>query len=394
MRLKVLLVSNYTADKQESMLRFADILEQELKKRGLLYARIEPKPLFGKWARNYPSLSKWLGYLDKLFVFPFFLKAVLRVVPASQPLLVHICDHSNAFCSLFLQKTPHLVTCNDLIAIKSALGKTPEHQTRFTGKMLQWVILKGLKKAKRITCISKKSLQDLIDIAQVDKHIASYTYMGFNYPYTPLAKEAAAKRVQDLLPKLTNPYIFYVGSDAWYKNKQGLLYLFKELQALQTKTVDLVLAGPPPAEMFTYWIKENHFENRVHFICNVNNEDLRALYSKAELLIFPSLYEGFGWPVLEAQACGCPVIATEIAPLTEVGGTAARYMPSVQSMKDLDTWAEVSAEIVAWTLNQPEQEREKQIEAGLENSKRFSTEAMISNYCQIYEKMITEAKGG
>lgn len=370
------------------MLRFANILEQELTKRNLLYARIEPKPFFGSWAYKSPFLAKWGGYFDKFFLFPFILKSILRKAPASPPLLIHICDHSNALYAYLLQKRAHLVTCNDLIAIKSALGQTPEYKTGLIGKILQRIILKSLKKAKNITCISQKSLQDLLEVASVNKGITSCIYMGLNYPYRPLSKESAGKRVQDLFPRLHCPYILHVGSNAWYKNKQGLLYLFKELQMLQKGKVALVLVGPLPPPTLCQWIKKNNLEELIHFAPHISNEDLRALYAHAKLLLYPSLYEGFGWPILEAQACGCPVVATEIAPLTEIGGSAASYIPSVQSMKDRNSWAQISVEVISWQLNQPAQEREKQIKAGLENSKRFSTEAMVESYCKRYKDIV------
>ena len=70
----------------------------------------------------------------------------------------------------------------------------------------------------------------------------------------------------------------------------------------------------------------NGLRDRVIELTNITNEDLRALYSKATALLFPSLREGFGWPIIEAQACGCPVFTSDRVPMTEVGGDAAIYL--------------------------------------------------------------------
>src|SRR5207249_4046572 len=93
------------------------------------------------------GLGKWLGYLDKFFVFPQELTKQLHSLNGT-PAVVHICDHSNAFYTKFLAHIPHVVTCNDLLAIRSARGEFPENRTRWTGRQLQKIIIKGLNRAQ------------------------------------------------------------------------------------------------------------------------------------------------------------------------------------------------------------------------------------------------------
>ena len=99
--------------------------------------------------------------------------------------------------------------------------------------------------------------------------------------------------------------------------------------------------------------------------------------------LFPSLYEGFGFPVIEAQACGCPVVTTQRAPLTEIGGNAAVYIED-----PLD--ASAAAEAVLQILRFGPSERQQMQQRGLLNASRFSERGMIEGYIDLYHKLGAE----
>ncbi|MEI8342327.1 MAG: glycosyltransferase, partial [Verrucomicrobiota bacterium] len=181
---RILLVSNYRNDRQESMLRFADTLFQEMKGEGLPVTIIRPEPFFGRLKPSGSGVGKWLGYLDKFLLFPFVLKR-----HAARCNVVHICDHSNAHYTRYLRDLPHLVTCNDLLAVRSALGEFSQNPTGWTGRILQRLILRGLKHARRITCISKATRQDVLRPTALPESRGDVTYMGFNYPYSPVESD-------------------------------------------------------------------------------------------------------------------------------------------------------------------------------------------------------------
>jgi glycosyltransferase involved in cell wall biosynthesis len=134
---------------------------------------------------------------------------------------------------------------------------------------------------------------------------------------------------------------------------------------------ELVLVGPPLAGPIP------GVETRQR----VDNAALAALYTGAELLLFPSLAEGFGWPIIEAQACGCRVLATGRAPMTEVGGNAAFYLADPND-------AEAGAARVMEMLAQDEDARGKAVEAGIANAARFSTRRMIDEYAALYREAL------
>jgi glycosyltransferase involved in cell wall biosynthesis len=113
------------------------------------------------------------------------------------------------------------------------------------------------------------------------------------------------------------------------------------------------------------FIQSHGYSNCVHVISDISQEQLRAIYSDALMFIFPSLFEGFGWPVSEAQACGCPVFASNIEPMPEVGGNGAKYFNPLFPAE--------AAEIIELSNLQ------EMSVAGFLNVSRFKRDVMISN---------------
>lgn len=357
--LRILLVGNYLNDRQESMLRFADTLFHEMQARGEQITFIRPESFFGRLKPGASGAGKWLGYLDKFLIFPFVLKR-----RAARCGVVHICDHSNAHYTRYLRDTPHLVTCNDLLAVRSALGEFPQNPTGWTGRILQKLILSGLKRARRITCISRATRSDVLRLTGLPESRVDVTYMGFNYPYSPADPYPQRKGA---------PYLLHVGGGQWYKNRNGVLAIYAEFRKICGENPpNLVMVGPPLA---------GELPPGVESISGVDNEKLRALYSGAELMLFPSLEEGFGWPIVEAQACGCRVVTTRKAPMTEVGGAAAFY---IDDPADISAAARTVLEI----LNQNPETRRCAVDDGLKNAAEFSTEIMILRYQALYRELI------
>jgi glycosyltransferase involved in cell wall biosynthesis len=174
-----------------------------------------------------------------------------------------------------------------------------------------------------------------------------------------------------------------VGGNQWYKNRLGVLRLFAELiKHTAYQEHQLVLAGKPWTNEMRAMVARLGIQDRVIERVEVSNEQLRALYSRAAALLFPSLSEGFGWPIAEAQACGCPVITTNRPPMTDVGGEAAIYIDPRAPADGAKHIANALTERVGW------------IKAGLINARRFSTEAMVVGYERCYAELaIGQAPG-
>ena len=376
--MKIVLVGNYAHDRQESMLRFAAVLESGLARAGVAVEMIRPEPLFGRLRPSAGGFGKWLGYIDKFVVFPFALR---EKIANRGDVVVHICDHSNAPYTRHLRRVPHIVTCNDLLAIRSALGEFPQNPTGWTGRMLQRWIANGLRRANRIACISEATRRDLLRVLRIGGRRATVIHMGQNHPYRPMPRDEAAMRLERLCAGLpSRRFILHVGGNQFYKNRLGVLRIHARLRAMRRDAPALVLVGPPVAEEMKALLAED-----VIVLSDVGNEDLCALYSAAELLLFPSVAEGFGWPIAEAMACGCRVVTTGGAPMTEVGGDAAIYLNPVD---ESENWIEHAVAKVSQTLDQHADTREAVIRAGLEQARKFTTDGMIEKYLLLYREAL------
>src|SRR5437867_2329783 len=130
--MRVLLVGNYPADQQYSLQGFRNVLLRELTNRGVEVRAIQPEPRAINGHRLIPGSRKWLGYIDKLFLFPIVLRRAMDWAD-----IVHFCEHSSAVYTKHLQSVRHIVTCHDMMGIRAALGEMPEWSVGKTGKMYQ-----------------------------------------------------------------------------------------------------------------------------------------------------------------------------------------------------------------------------------------------------------------
>ena len=376
--MKILLVSNYLPDRQQSMQRFAALLEKEIQQTEHTVKVSRPVPVLGQFKPSPHGIGKWLGYIDKLLIFPLILGW-----QKSWADVVHICDHSNAFYAKQLQDVPHLVTCHDLLAVRSALGEIPENPTKWTGQKLQDLIVKGLNRSQMVVCVSESTRQDLMRLTTVAQESTALIYMGLNYPYVPMPDPERRSHLARLGLSPDLPFLFHIGSDAWYKNRPGVLEIFRQLVQVQGMThLRLVIAGSPLGPHSLAFLQSHGLMSHILDLGSVSSDELQALYSSAIALLFPSLQEGFGWPIIEAQACGCPVFTSNDTPMTEVGGDAAVYVNPRQLTQ--------AAKDVANHLNPEDLGQMK--EKGLVNVRRFQPHTMtrlyLDAYAKVYEAMV------
>lgn len=370
--MKILLVGNYAVDRQESMLRFSEMLEDGLKKRGHEVHLVQPPIVLGQWAADNSPLKKWLGYIDKLLLFPRQLRR-----QAMWADIVHICDHSNAVYSTTISNRPSLVTCHDLLAIRSALGEFPENSTGWSGRIYQRLIRRGLQKSPIIICDSNATWSDVVRLIGKDQNELSVVYLSLNYPYSPMDKHTAAQFLTKLGLSQNQDFLLHVGGNQWYKNRLGVLHIFGYLlNHPETSHMHLVLAGKPWTEEMKGYIRERGIDDRVTELPGVSNEELQALYSTAKGLLFPSLREGFGWPIIEAHACGCPVFTSNRAPMDELGGGAAVYFDPLEPAQAAGCIAEALVSAVGGG------------ETAIRNAGRFTSEQTIDGYIAIYKNIL------
>lgn len=372
--LMILLIGNYPLERQQSMERFATMMLDGLKAAGWPAELIRPRPFLGRFRFAGAFVAKWLAYVDK---FVFFRRTLARKL-RERPALVHVCDHSNAMYAQAVSDLPIVVTCHDLLAVRGALGEATDCPASVTGKFLQRWIVRGLESSSAIACVSRATLVDAKRLVrQNDGHPAlERITLGLNYPYRVLAADEVRARLAKF-PALASdtPFVLHVGSNLRRKNREGVLRIFARCRDQWNGL--LVLVGDPLSPSLRSLGHKLGVTDRIVEIPNADSETLEALYNRATALLFPSTFEGFGWPIAEAHACGCPVLCLDRAPMSEVAGDAGLVHP-------VDDEAGFAADLLR--LTDPE-ERARWSAKALENAKRFSTARMISEYIALYRTL-------
>ena len=303
------------------MKRYANMLAELATQAGHQVLVIQPElhlgKLFGPY--RYSGLRKYLGYLDKYLLFPLALR---KQIGTFQPDLVHITDHSNAIYNSHTGRVPTLVTCHDLLQIRAAQGEFPEQPVGLAGRVLQNWIRRHLARSTAVVCVSRKTAKDFERITCLREDRISVIPNGLNYAYQPIAPEEARRAVSTFLTQrghpITTSYLLHVGGGHWYKNRPGVLRIFAELRSRIVPSPSLIMVGPTLSTQECALTASLGIKSAVHVIGGVSNKELNQLYSGAVCLLFPSLEEGFGWPILEAQACGCFVATSNRPPMNEV----------------------------------------------------------------------------
>ena len=378
--MKIILIGNYSLDNQQSMERFALMLSEGFKNSGVATKIWRPVVFFGRKSLNpYQGFGKYLGYFDKWLLFPLILKLRLLKHANNKDVIFHICDHSNAPYLKFLPKDKTIITCHDVLAIRGAFGyKDAYCPASGMGVMLQKWILKNLSQSQNLVSVSHFTLSQLKELCK-DKKINSKNWVvihnAFNAAFQPVPKAACKQILKDTPLNGHLPFILHVGSGLQRKNRKLLLDM---LLSLGDRWNGLICyaGGALDTELINY-AKALGLEDRVVSVVGPNHTTLVALYSASDAFIFPSLSEGFGWPLIEAQACGTPVIASNLEPMPEVSGGTAIHVPPL----DPHLFAEAFLDL------QTDSFRTQLIQKGFENIKRFSNDIMIKRYLKIYSNM-------
>lgn len=147
------------------------------------------------------------------------------------------------------------------------------------------------------------------------------------------------------------------------------------------------MAGKPWTRAMREFVAAQNLGEWVVEIGTMTSEELQSLYSHALALIFPSLEEGFGWPIVEAQACGCPVITTARPPMNEVAGAGDQFAEPAAILIEPARAADAAVLINEGLLN-----REALIQAGFKNLLRFDQTAIIGAYCDFYASIIASER--
>jgi len=379
---RIILIGNYLRDRQESMQRYAAMLRRDLETQHLMVEILQPPCVFGSLAKDTLSgFGKWLGYLDKYILFPLLLTyKQLRSNWPSNSTVIHIADHSNAVYAPFIWKIPCVATCHDVLAIRGALGDKEAFcpATRF-GQLLQKVILRSLTHVSHVGCDSYATQTDFerLTSRQGDTRVRTIR-IGMNSPFIALSLTEADSILANADITLPGPFLIHVGSSLPRKNRQAVLRTLSQLRPAWDGYA--VFAGSGLSEPLKKLAIDLDIQDRVIEVIGPTHLVLNALYAKAHALVFPSYSEGFGWPILEAQASGCPVICSDRTSLPEVAGDGA-----------LVTGADDVEGMVRFVRSLTDEDaRQSLIERGNQNLVRFSNQSMTDSYLTLYADALSD----
>jgi glycosyltransferase involved in cell wall biosynthesis len=232
------------------------------------------------------------------------------------------------------------------------------------------------KQAKRIFTISNFSRDDIIKAYEKRPSDVITTYLGIK-EINDLGLKINDMDELEKKFKITAPYILFVGTIQPRKNIARLIEAFAKLK---TENIELIIVGKKG------WLWEEilaapekfKIQDRITFLDFVSNEDLPALYKNAQCFVLPSLYEGFGLPVLEAMKFGCPTIISNVSSLPEVGGDAAVYFDPAS----VDDIAEKIDKVIG-----DEKLRAEMTEKGYNQVKKFSWEKTASKTLEVLQEL-------
>lgn len=236
-----------------------------------------------------------------------------------------------------LPKVPSLLTVHDLSFLHF-----PETFPPTLVAYLQRVVPWSIKRADHIVADSEATKRDLTHLWQVPVEKITVLLSGVNPKFQPVSHTAVLKTMRQKYDIGDTPYLLSVGTIQPRKNYKFLIQAFKPVA--EKFPHNLIISGGKGwlyDEMIAE-IEAQQLQGRVKFIGFVEDSDLPALYSDADLFLFPSLYEGFGLPLLEAMGCGTPVLSSNASSLPEVGQNTAVYLPPT----DRQLWCETIIDLL------------------------------------------------
>lgn len=270
---------------------------------------------------------------------------------------------------------PTLLTVHDLSFVYY-----PETFTSSLVAYLNRVVPWSVKRATHVLADSVATKQDLMTLYETPEDKISVLYSGVNARFAPVRNADQLQTVRAKYALGEAPFILTVGTLQPRKNIQMLVQSFKPLAG--ESDIQLIVAGGKGwlYEQLLDGVQRAGLQERVQFIGFVEDADLPALYSAADVFAFPSIYEGFGLPILEAMACGTPVLASNSSSLPEVTGEAGVLI----APDDEAAWTH-------WLRRVREDEalREKLIARGRERTQDFSWEDSARQLHHIYSQMLS-----
>jgi glycosyltransferase involved in cell wall biosynthesis len=269
----------------------------------------------------------------------------------------------NAYFLPYLKGKPYILTVHDMVHEKFPEAFPKNHPISEIKKTL-------ILNADRIIAISNNTKRDIVDILNIPPDKIDVIYHGSDF-----TERFDGESYPFYIPEI---FLLYVGERKGYKNFTRFINAYAKLQ-LTRPDIKLVCTGYPFTPDEEELFDELNLKSSVFHCFPGNNKELSLLYCKAQLLVYPSLYEGFGIPILEAFSCNCPIVISNASCFPEIATNAAEYFDPLSEQSILDG---------IWNVINDPVNKEKLVENGNIRLKDFSWEKSAKQTFEVYSKVI------
>lgn len=297
--------------------------------------------------------------------------------------LFHVIDHSYAQLVHQLPPARTVITCHDLDTFRCLLTPMVERRGRALRAVAKHA-LEGLRKAARVTCVSAATRDQLLEWELLQPERVRVIPNGVHPAYSPEPDpraDAEAERWLDQ-PRVDSLDLLHVGSTIQRKRVDVLLRVFGALRQEFPQARLVRVGGAFTIEQIKL-IEHLKLADSILVLPFLEREVLASVYRRAALVLQPSEREGFGLPVIEAMACGTPVVASDLAVLREVGGDAVAYC----AVADVNRWSELIGELLRERQKQPEHWVARRT-AGLAQAAKFSWAEYAKRMVSLYQELL------
>tara|TARA_Y100000589_G_scaffold75710_1_gene69414 strand:- start:1520 stop:2653 length:1134 start_codon:yes stop_codon:yes gene_type:complete len=262
-----------------------------------------------------------------------------------------------------------VVTIHDLIFIRF-----PKLYNWVDRKIYYFKFLSACKRADIIIAISKQTKKDIVKYLSIDEKKIKVVYQGCNDVFK---KTISQKTQKETLKKynLPNNFLLYVGK---IEERKNLLTILKVLKKLKTQKLVVIGDGNKYKKMCLKYINNNNLHNNVIILSNIPSNEIASIYKNAEILIYPSIFEGFGIPIIEALYSKVPVITTKKGCFKEAGGPKTKYI-NPNSINELEN--------AILEIQQSSKIKEEMKNIGFKYVQKFNDEKIAKNLIKIYSEL-------
>ncbi len=308
-------------------------------------------------------------YWDRLVAYPTSLRAY-------RPDAVHILDHTYAHILRRFPDCPSLVTVHDLWPLRRPRLQRSVRQLALDG-LARWMI-GGMKAATVLCADSEFSAREACELVGIPPERIRVVPLGIDRAFF---EPVAPARVRDFVQRVFEdaaPRLLHVGSCDPRKNVEGLLRIVADLRGTAPRARLLQIGGCFSAA-HRVLITQLRLDGAVFQRPRVNEEELQTAYRAADVLLLPSVYEGFGFPVLEAQAARLPVLCSDRASLPEVAGDGAVILDPEQP----NAWVASILDLV-----EGRDSRERLADRGVGNAHKYTWQRTATAVARLYEELL------